>query len=67
MRHRCRSHVDSQSQADSRRGGHGGHNPGRLVGFGLRALPADQCPEGVSVARAHGVVDHEVEGGVDVS
>ena len=32
----------------------------------LRTLPAEQCPEGVSVARAHGVVDHEVEGGVDV-
>ena len=36
------------------------------MGFGLPGLPAEQCPERVSVARAHGVVDHEVEGGVDV-
>ena len=35
-------------------------------GFALHGLPAEQCPEGVSVARTHGVVDHEVEGGVDV-
>ena len=41
-------------------------SPRRFVGFTLRGLPAEQCPEGVSVARAHGVVDHAVEGGVDV-
>ena len=38
----------------------------RFVGFALRALPAEQCPERLSVARAHGVVDHKVEGSVDV-
>ena len=38
----------------------------RFVGFVLRALPAEQCPERLSVARAHGVVDHKVEGSVDV-
>ena len=45
---------------------HGGYNLGRVDGLALRAVPAEQCPEGLSVARAHGVVDHEVEGGVDV-
>ena len=51
---------NNNNKADSRNGRHGG-------GVALRAdLPPEQGPEGVSVARAHGVVDHDVEGGVDV-
>ena len=51
---------------DSRSGRHGGYSLGRVGGLALLAVPAEQCPEGLSVARAHGVVDREVEGGVGV-
>ena len=40
------------------------HHSWRWV-IGL-VLPAEQSPEGLSVSGAHGVVDQDVEGGVDV-
>ena len=40
------------------------HHSWRWV-IGL-VIPAEQSPEGLSVSGAHGVVDQDVEGGVDV-
>ena len=58
--------VHQTKEAGLRNSLKGSGSPRYFSGFALRGLPAEQCPEGVSVARAHGVVDHEVEGGVDV-
>ena len=47
-------------------GGGGDQRLGDAVTGPVRPLPAQQGPEGLPVARAHGVVHRDVEGGVDV-